>query len=234
MKIVILQSNYIPWKGYFELINSADTFCFYDEVKYTKNDWRNRNKLLDKNGEFWLSIPISKEAVKQRISEVVLGDGDWQTKHFNTIIQTYHRSPQKDNLIPLLEDIYIRQKWNTLSELNQYSIKKIAEYAGIKTNFVNSADYNLEGDRVERLISVIKQLGGTHYTSGPTALNYLSNYIDHFKNQNINLEFKKYGPYLEYPQNCTPFNNNVSIIDLLMNIEQNQIINYLKSHYDTI
>ncbi len=233
MKIVILQSNYIPWKGYFELIKNADIFCFYDEVKYTKNDWRNRNKLFDKNGEFWLSIPISKASVNHKISEVKISDIDWQEKHYNTINQTYYRSSQREILNPLLKDIYLNKTWSSLSELNQFSIKKITEYAGIKTEFVNSADYNLEGDRVERLISLIKQLGGTHYTSGPTALNYLKDYKDLFVENNIQLEFKKYGPYLEYHQNQSPFNNYVSIIDLLMNVERKEIVKYLTSSYDS-
>lgn len=234
MRVVILQSNYIPWKGYFELILEADVFCFYDEVKYTKNDWRNRNKLLDKNGEFWLSIPISKKSVNEKISEVLLPGPEWQQKHFDTIIATYYNAPQKELLTPLLEDIYLNTNWQFLSELNQYIIRKVAEYIGINTTFKNSAAYNLEGDRINRLISLIKQIGGDEYISGPTAIDYLKGSEDFFFNENIKLTFKNYGPYRTYPQNTKSFSNYVSIIDLLMFVPKDEAVNYIISINDPI
>src|SRR3954469_1788276 len=90
MKVVVLQSNYVPWKGYFDLIHDADLFIFYDEVQYTKNDWRNRNRIVTKNGPQWLTIPIPHEAVHQKISEVLLPkDGDWQKLHWKSLFFGY-------------------------------------------------------------------------------------------------------------------------------------------------
>ena len=103
---IITQSNYIPWKGYFDIINDADVFCFYDEVKYTKNDWRNRNKLCGKSDTFWLTIPIHKGAVKQKISEVKLLEKQWQSEHFVTIYETYKKTEYFYQLEPLLVDFY--------------------------------------------------------------------------------------------------------------------------------
>jgi len=234
MKVVILQSSYVPWKGYFDLIHDADVFCFYDEVKYTKNDWRNRNKLLDKNGEFWLSIPISKEAVKKKISEVELPGNDWQKKHYSVIMSTYYSAPQKNVLKSLLDDIYLNNDWQHLSQVNQYSTKRIAEYMGLKTEFKNSASYNLDGDRINRLISLIKQIGGTEYISGPSAKNYLSGSETLFADAGIKLSFKNYGPYAPYSQNITSFSNHVSIIDLLMFIPQEKVIDYLTPINDPV
>jgi len=229
LKAVVLQSNYIPWKGYFDLINEADTFIFYDEVKYTKNDWRNRNKLLDKNDEFWLTIPISKLAVKQKISEVALPNNGWQIDHYNTIMATYHNAPEKINLQPLLKQIYIENSWHYLSELNQYIIKAIARYIGLKTKFIQSADYNLNGDKISRLISLIEQVGDTEYITGPAAKNYLKDSESLFYNRNIKLTYKEYGPYKTYPQNKYGFTNFVSIIDLLMSVKKDHIIQYLNN-----
>ena len=234
MKVVILQSSYVPWKGYFDLIRDADVFCFYDEVKYTKNDWRNRNKLLDKNGEFWLSIPIAKEAVKKKISEVELPGIDWQKKHYNVIMSTYYSAPQKNVLTPLLDDIYLNNNWQYLSQVNQYSTKNIAEYIGLKTQFKNSANYNLDGDRINRLISLIKQIGGTEYISGPSAKNYLNGSEHLFADAGIKLSFKNYGPYPVYEQNVNSFNGHVSIIDLLMFIPQEKVIDYLTPINDSL
>src|SRR3954471_21716869 len=89
MRVVVLQSNYLPWKGYFDLIQSADVFVFYDEVQYTKNDWRNRNRICSKNGLHWLTIPIRSDAVKKKISEVQLDDPRWQQDHFKILTQSY-------------------------------------------------------------------------------------------------------------------------------------------------
>src|SRR3954469_16903743 len=93
MKVVVLQSNYVPWKGYFDLIHDADLFVFYDEVKYTKNDWRNRNKIFTTNGVQWLTIPISKDAVKQKISQVEIKDNGWQELHYKSLFFGYKSAP---------------------------------------------------------------------------------------------------------------------------------------------
>src|SRR4051812_22704439 len=114
MKVVILQSNYLPWKGYFDLINDADVFCFYDEVKYTKNDWRNRNRIYSKNGLQWLSIPINKDAVKFKISEAEL-PADWQQLHYNSLKTAYGRAAYYSNLEVLMNEFYVNNQFKRLS-----------------------------------------------------------------------------------------------------------------------
>ena len=222
MKVVILQSNYLPWKGYFDLVNDADVFCFYDEVKYTKNDWRNRNKLYTKNGLQWISIPIIKDAVKLKISEAELPE-NWQDEHSKIIKYAYGRAPFYSNLEGLCEDFYQKSKFRFLSEFNQYSIKKIANFIGIKTAFVNSNDYELRGDRVERLINLLKDIGATEYISGPAAKDYLTEQEHFFLDNNIKLTYKNYDGYPEYEQLRKPFENYVSVIDLIANISKDDI-----------
>jgi hypothetical protein len=219
MKVAIIQSNYIPWKGYFDIIHDSDVFCFYDEVKYTKNDWRNRNKILSTNGSFWITIPIHKDAVKQKISEVKILDKTWQNEHYETIYQTYKKAPFFNQLIPLLEEFYKTNEWEYLSQFNQYSIQRIAKYLGIDTKFVNSKDYNLKGDRVERLINLLKELKATEYISGPSAKDYLKDCENLFEENNIKLTYKDYSNYPEYPQMTKPFQQYVSIFDLIANID---------------
>jgi len=222
MKAVILQSNYIPWKGYFDLINDADVFCFYDEVKYTKNDWRNRNKIYSKNGVHWLSIPISKDAVKLKISEVELSQ-NWQLLHYNSLKASYGRSPYYKQLEVLMDDFYSTQRFKTLSEFNHYSIQKIAKLIGITTMFVNSANYNLTGDRLTRLINLLKDLNATHYISGPAAKDYLSGSENLFSDNSIKLLYKDYTGYPRYKQMSEPFENYVSILDLIANLSIEEI-----------
>lgn len=226
MKVVILQSNYIPWKGYFDLINDADVFCFYDEVKYTKNDWRNRNRIYPKNGLQWLSIPINKDAVKQKISEVEL-PADWQHQHYNTLKFAYGRAPFYAALEKLMQEMYLDNNFSRLSEFNQFSIKKIAAYLGIKTQFVNSGDYELKGDRVERLINLLKDIGATEYISGPAAKDYLNGQEHYFSENGIQLTYKNYGGYPEYEQLVKPFENYVSIVDLIANVSKEDTGKYI-------
>jgi hypothetical protein len=217
MKVVILQSNYLPWKGYFDLINDADVFCFYDEVKYTKNDWRNRNKIYSKNGLQWLSIPIDKDAVKYKICEAVLPQG-WQQQHYNSLKMTYGRAPHFASLEQLMNEFYVNRQFQYLSEFNQHSIKEIAAFLGINTRFVNSNEYELKGDRVERLINLLKDIGATEYISGPAAKDYLSGQEHRFEENNIKLTYKDYKGYPEYEQLIKPFEHYVSIVDLIANL----------------
>ena len=234
MNVVILQSNYIPWKGYFELINDADVFCFYDEVQYTKNDWRNRNKLNNINGAFWLSIPINKVAVKLKISEVNLPKTEWQLEHLNIIKQTYKKAPQFNVIYSFLEDFYLSNPWENLSEMNQNCIQKICNYIGIKTKIVNSKDYILSGAKGDSIIYLMNKLMVPKYIRVHGVKNYIYNYENLFKEKKIELEYKSYGPYKSYTQNTKEFNNFVSVLDLLMFVPQNELLDYIKSNYDSI
>lgn len=226
-KAAIIQSNYIPWKGYFDIINSVDVFCFYDEVKYTKNDWRNRNIIYSKNGLHWITIPILKNAVKLKISEVKITDKKWQDLHYKMLSTDYGGAPFFHQLQLFMNEIYRKNHWEFLSELNQFSIKLISEYIGIKARFVNSKDYNLSGDRVSRLINLVKKIGASEYISGPSAKDYLQNYENLFVENDIKLTYKTYPNYPEYKQLSTPFQHSVSILDLIANIEQRNIIKYI-------
>jgi len=227
VKTVVLQSNYIPWKGYFDLIHDADTFIYYDEVQYSKNDWRNRNRIYTKNGLQWLTIPIAADAVKQKISEVEIKDTHWQNLHYKTLSMGYAKAPFFHQLKPLLEEIYIQHKWTKLAGINRFLTEKISNLLGINTIFKDSKDFILEGDRVERLVNLLKQCGASTYISGPAAKDYLDGYEKLFTENNIQLQYKDYSGYPQYPQMSQPFENYVSIVDLLANIELNEIKNYI-------
>jgi len=227
MKVVILQSNYLPWKGYFDLIHDADVFIFYDEVKYTKNDWRNRNKIYSKNGLHWLTIPMDKNAVKQKISEVRMKSDSWQKLHFDTLYMSYKGASYFRQIERFMVDIYRDKKWESLSALNQYCVLEISRYLGIATRFYNSKDFKLIDGRIERLIDLLVQVGATQYISGPSAKDYLSGSEHLFSDRNIGLTFKDYTGYPAYSQLSTPFENFVSIIDLMANVNKDEISNYI-------
>ncbi len=228
MRAAILQSNYLPWKGYFDLIQEVDVFIFYDEAQYTKNDWRNRNRICSKNGPHWLTIPIPKDATKLRISEVRLPDSGWQERHLKTLTHAYKSAPYFAQIEPLLQEIYKSVTWSMLSDLNRFCIAAISNMLGFQTTFLSSRRLNLSGGRVERLIGMLRQIGADEYLSGSNAKAYLSGSEGLFEDAGIKLSFKEYN-YPEYKQLHSPFDHRVSIIDVLANVPLTEVKHYITS-----
>jgi hypothetical protein len=214
-RVAVIQSNYIPWKGYFDIIHDVDLFIFYDDVQYTKNDWRNRNRIKTVNGVHWLTIPVGP-ADHRLIWEVKPADNYWARKHWLTISQSYSRSPYFKLYDSYFEQVFSETKWTNLSELNQYLIRTISkEFLGITTEFRDSREFCPIGQKVDRLLDLLQKVGTTSYVSGPAAKNYLDDRV--FVEAGIVLTYKDYSGYPEYPQPFPPFEHQVSIVDLLFN-----------------
>ena len=212
-KVAVLQSNYIPWKGYFDIIHDVDLFVFYDDVQYTKNDWRNRNKIKTQNGPAWLTIPTGTD-LDRLICEVALSDPRWQKNHYKNLLQYYAKAPFFRQYESLLEEVYLARQWVSLAELNQYLIKTIArDCLGIATEFADSRNYGASGKCLDRLLDLLKKSGATNYVSGPAAQSYID--TEAFIRAGITLNYKSYSGYPEYPQFYPPFDHYVSILDLL-------------------
>ena len=214
-KVAVIQSNYIPWKGYFDIIHDVDQFVFYDDVPYTKNDWRNRNRIKARHGLHWLTIPVGSRNGRL-IFEVEIDNSSWARKHWETLKQSYSKAPYFNNYKDFFESFYMEEKWTNLSDLNQYLIRKISkEFLGIDTDFRDSREFCLEGNKSDRLMGLILKLGADLYISGPAAESYIQE--DSFRNAGIKLIFKDYSGYPEYPQLFPPFEHSVSILDVLFN-----------------
>lgn len=214
-KVGIIQSNYIPWKGYFDIIHDVDLFIFYDDVQYTKNDWRNRNRIKCPDGTLWLTIPTGTE-LNRLICEVAIDDTRWARKHFRTLKQYYGKSPHFRLYEEWLEYVYMDRRWNILSELNQYIIEYIShELLGLKTEFADSRDYRPQGRKQDRVMDLLSKAGANLYMSGPAAKDYMDE--NKFRQSGILLKYKNYAGYPEYPQFHPPFEHGVTIFDLLFN-----------------
>lgn len=215
MKAAVLQSNYIPWKGYFDIIHDVDLFVFYDDVQYTKRDWRNRNIILTANGPQYLSVPVSARR-ETLIYECKIADTKWQNKHYQALLTNYANAPYFRQYKDFLEYVYLETTWTHLYELNQFLIKKIArDFLGIKTAFSDSRQYHATGVKHERLLSIVRETGAASYLSGPAAKSYID--ADDYMREGIELLWKDYSGYPEYPQRYESFNHQVSILDLLFN-----------------
>ena len=223
MKVSICQSNYIPWRGYFDLIASADVFVVYDEVQYTKNDWRNRNLIKTATGLSWLTVPVRRESIHQKINETLTMSTKWERKHITALTLNYSKSPFFQTYKDEIFEIY--KNFTSLSNLNVNMIKKICEILQIDTKIIDSSDLSLTGDRNSKLIDACIKLNATTYISGPSASCYLDTAA--FNLNNINVNWMDYSGYLEYPQRFGKFIGNVSILDLIFNIGPNSK-NYLK------
>ena len=215
-RVAVLQSNYIPWKGYFDIINSVDLFVFYDDLQYTKNDWRNRNKLKTANGASWLTIPVGTN-IRRRICDVELDDPAWQEKHWAALSNCYSGTPHFAQYADFFRDVYRGRRWTNLSALNQFLIRAISrDFLGICTEFEDSRTFAPVGTRQDRLIDLLKKVGASWYLSGPAARDYIDPAA--FAEAGIELAWQSYGGYPEYEQRFPPFEHGVSVVDLLFNM----------------
>lgn len=213
-RVAIVQSNYVPWKGYFDLIASVDTFVFYDDVQYTKNDWRNRNKIKTPNGVQWLTIPVS-QGIGQRICDVHVTDHRWPVKHWKAIKANYARARHFKVLEDELAAAYEAADLDTLSEVNAHFVNTFCRMLDIGTNIRSVLNIDAHGDRNERLVDICAKLGADTYISGPAARSYLDEGA--FAKAGIALEWFDYSSYASYPQLWGDFEHGVSIIDTILN-----------------
>ncbi|QNM87389.1 WbqC family protein [Aliarcobacter cryaerophilus] len=218
-KIAILQSNYIPWKGYFDLINMVDEFIFYDEVQYTKNDWRNRNKIKTPQGIQWLTIPVRQENLEQKIKDTKITDKKWNIKHWRTISQNYSKAKYFKDYKDIFEELYLTCDEEYLSQINYKFITTINEILEIKTKLRWSSEFELVDGQTEKLLGICKDCNADIYLSGPAAKDYFDE--DLAKQENIKVEWMDYSGYKEYEQLNPPFEHGVSILDLIFNEGEN-------------
>jgi hypothetical protein len=222
-KVAILQSNYIPWKGYFDMIRMSDVFVIYDSVQYTKNDWRNRNLIKMKDGLHWLTIPVSVKSLSTKISEVTVANNKWANKHVATLKQTYSRAPYFSMFEKDLEELYSElSHLDHLSDINFMIIEWVCHKLSINTKLTKDSDLNITSvDRVDKLVEICNKFDARTYLSGPSA----SDYIDEskFSDMLIELEWINYSGYPEYPQLYGEFEHGVSILDVLFNLGDNAL-----------
>jgi hypothetical protein len=217
--VAILQSNYIPWKGYFDLIHSADYFVIYDDAQYTKGDWRNRNIIMTDKGPKKLTVPVQMSGRwPLAIKEVEIADKGWNISHWDMVKQAYAKSNHFGEVKDFVRSLYETNGEKYLSAINIQFLEKIRNYLGIKTQLMNSSEFILtEEDPNLKLIQILKKLKATNYISGPAGKNYLDH--DLFSSFQIEIEYIDYSKYENYEQNPHwPFLHQVSVIDMLFNL----------------
>jgi hypothetical protein len=231
MRCVILQPSYIPWRGFFDQVDRADVFVFYDDVQYDKRGWRNRNRIKTPQGVQWLTIPVHSRGSQTQhipISDIqICWDTPWNEEHWDTLKVAYHHAPYFHNYQPMLEEYYHR-RFDLLSDFTIELTMALAQALGIThTQFVRSSTLSVTGTKTDRLLAILQKLGATEYISGPSAQDYIE--ADKFTAAGITLEYMQYN-YPAYEQFYPPYDPQVSILDLLFMTGPNALDLIRKPH----
>lgn len=217
MKIAIMQPYFMPYIGYFQLINAVDKFVFYDDVNFIKKGWVNRNKILVNEKEYLFSVPLEKISQNNLINNSFVNIGEynnWRLKFLKTLYWNYKRAPNYKEAIALIEKILF-SKFETISELSIYSIIEVSKHLNLNTEFIISSQkyQNKDMEKQERLIDICKQEKANHYINAIGGQELYSKKT--FKNSGLQLSFIKSveEPYKQFNNNFIPW---LSIIDVLM------------------
>ncbi len=216
MAVAIMQPYFFPYLGYFQLVQAADHFVLYDDVKFIKKGWINRNRISNHNRIFWIRVPIQKLSQNKTIRETLIAwDAGFSSKLIVQLHSSYKKAPYFNQVISIIEHV-IYKKPSNLAEFAGESVISVFEYLGIKKNIYYSSQLEdcEKCGRVERLISI------TNYFDDSTYINPINGRSLYDKNvfaqQNIDLRFLM--PELpEYSDNSRKrFIPGLSIIDILM------------------
>lgn len=220
MRVSIIQSCYIPWKGFFDLIGRTDLYVILDGAQYAKRHWHNRNRIMTPNGAIWLTIPVvTKSKFEQPIEEVAIAE-PWAEKHWRSIELAYRRSPYFEQEAPFLKSLYERaDSLALLTDVNELFLRALMQRLDIKTDVKRDRDLGARGTRGERLLDICLTASASHYLSGPSARDYLDE--KPFEAAGIAVEWMTYGPYAVYAQRGPSFDHAVSILDLIFAVGPN-------------
>jgi hypothetical protein len=226
-RVAVLQSSYIPWKGYFDIVNSVDEFILYDDVQFTRRDWRNRNRIKTPQGLRWLTIPVqSKGHYLQRVDETLVSDPGWARSHWSAFLQNYSAAPHFGAYRETFEELFLTCTETRLSSINRRFIEAICKVVGISTPLKWSSDYPATGSKTDRLVGLCAAAGASAYLSGPSARAYIED--AKFQEAGIELSYMDYSGYPEYAQLYPPFEHGVTILDLIFNAGD-RAAGYMKS-----
>lgn len=216
MRIAIAQPTYLPWLGYFDLIDQADCFVLLDHVQFEKQSWQQRNRIKGPAGLQWLTVPVAfRGRLGQSILDVSIREPQFWKTHLRAIELSYRRSPHFDRYFPALSKI-LEEHADSLVDLNLHAIDWLCQLLGVSTKRVRSSEMGAEGKRSELLVNICRQLGADHYLSPLGSSVYLLEEMNCFSAAAIAVRFQHY-EHPEYRQLFPPFCQYASVLDLIFN-----------------
>ena len=218
MVVAINQPCYLPWRGHFALMKTADVFVFYDDVQFTSNTSRSffaRVQLKTAAGRRWLTVPVRKSGrFGQRIDQVAIAeDGRWRARHAAAIREAFRGAPFADSVEPVLAAL-TGASWPRLAELTIATTRLAAELLGVRRDTLRSSALGIEGAGSARVLAICRALGATRYVTGHGALDYLEH--EAFEAAGIAVDYMDYDRS-PYPQLHGVFEPYVTALDVLAN-----------------
>lgn len=218
MKATILQPTYLPWLGYFEMIDHVDTYVVFDHVQFVRKSWQQRNRIKTANGTVTLTVPVKREKRETRICDIEISYDreDILLNHWKTIELAYGKARFFNNYKESFEQIYT-QKFNKLRDLNVAIIKNILNILGIKRRMIFSSELNIDEKigKTNDIVNLCKKIGITYLYDAKGAEDFID--VSIFEKDNITIQFQNY----EHPNYSQLWNNDfvpyLSVVDLLFN-----------------
>jgi GNAT superfamily N-acetyltransferase len=217
--VAIHQPNYIPWLGYFYKIFKSDCFVFLDDVSFPTRSFVNRNRVCINASARWLTIPIRRE-FDTIIRDAVPAEPGWHKSHLRSLELSYKRAPHFGSVFPLVASVLEKHGDANLGQLNSALIECIARHLEIGSSFLYSSSLPITGSGEDRILNLVKAVGGQTYISGSGAAGYQSG--DSFRQQGIELQYSNFTPS-PYPQQAAEFLPGLSILDALFNVGRDGI-----------
>lgn len=218
MKVAITQPTYLPWLGYFDLMDQVDTFVLLDTVQFEKQSWQQRNRIKTPSGLQWLTVPVVfRGRLEQKIQAVEIRERDFLGKHLRGIELNYRRTPFFGDYFPALSSIFENlQAGTTLCDLNGRLIEWLAALLGIKTRLLRASLLDEAGKRTQLLANICRKLGANYYISPIGSAGYLLPELSILSACGVETVFQNYS-HPQYRQSFPPFVAYASVIDLLFN-----------------
>lgn len=219
------QPVYLPWLGLFHKIALSDVYCFFDDVQYLPRDWNNRNKIKTSNGDIWMTVPVlSKGHRDKKIKDIIINNElDWGKKHWMSICTSYKKSPYFYKYADFFEDVY-KKEWTYLADLNEYMLKYFLNILGINVEFIKQSEQDFIGYKSDLVLDMCRKLNTEIYIFGAQGKAYAE--VECFEKYGIKLYFQDYN-HPKYNQLWGSFISNLSIIDLLFNVDKNKALDII-------
>lgn len=221
MIVGIHQSQYLPWPPYFRKIAKSDIFVILDDVQFQKNGMQNRNKIRNRDSDFWLTVPVTG-GIDCSIKEKKIADKKWRKKHFQSIQQSYSKSEFWKHYKDHIEEIYNKES-KYINQINTELIYFFTNSLNIDTKIIFSSAINARGTKSDFILNICKELGAKTYISGIGGKDYIE--ISDFNRHNIDIDFLE-SKSPQYHQFHGEFIPNLSMLDMIMNVSKIDIINH--------
>jgi len=216
-----MQPTYLPWLGYFDLMDQADVFVFLDNVQFARRSWQQRNRIRGPKGLQWLSVPVKKRGRYHRDirSTKIVKDGRFPTKHLRALEYSYKGAPHFKDYFPGIRDILMFYS-ESLADTNTRLVFNLVDALGIEfgegEKWKLASELEPEGKRSDLLADICRKVGADTYLSPTGAMIYLIHEREPFEKAGVSVRIHQY-VHPTYRQQWEPFLPHASTVDLLFN-----------------